>query len=350
MTAHETSTTKIRHLDRLLREHDERRPQAPAILAPGLPTLTYRALRRQADRTAQALSEAGVARTDRVAIALPNGPAAAVALVAVACVATAAPSTPRARPASSTPSSRTWMSLRCSSSVAPTPSRQPSRGRRAASSSSWCRCPGSGGRVRPRPRHRPSRGGPAAVRTADAAGHRHRGGGHRKESGNPADTAFLMHTSGTTGRPKLVPQSHDMVCASARNIATGLSLGDQDRCLNVLPLFHGHGLMSPLLATLWAGASVVCPPGFDAAALRAGSGPSSRPGTRRYRPSTRRSQASSPAVRTLSPPAALRPLGLGPADGRSAGIAGACHGSPGHRLLRDDGSLLDHHQQSVAAR
>ncbi|WP_268748735.1 non-ribosomal peptide synthetase [Streptomyces noursei] len=76
-----------------------------------------------------------------------------------------------------------------------------------------------------------------------------------------------MHTSGTTGRPKLVPQTHDIVCHSARNIATSLHLEDHDRCLNVLPLFHGHGLMSPLLATLWAGASVVCPEGFDATAF-----------------------------------------------------------------------------------
>uniref|UniRef100_UPI000A4DDE45 AMP-binding protein n=1 Tax=Streptomyces acidiscabies TaxID=42234 RepID=UPI000A4DDE45 len=66
-TPHEPGTTTIRHLGQLLREQDERRPEAPAILSPGLPALTYRALRRQADRTAQALSEAGVARNDRVA-------------------------------------------------------------------------------------------------------------------------------------------------------------------------------------------------------------------------------------------------------------------------------------------
>jgi acyl-CoA synthetase (AMP-forming)/AMP-acid ligase II len=34
--------------------------------------------------------------------------------------------------------------------------------------------------------------------------------------------------------------------------------------LNVLPLFHGHGLISGLLAALAAGSSVVCAPGFDA--------------------------------------------------------------------------------------
>ena len=44
-----------------------------------------------------------------------------------------------------------------------------------------------------------------------------------------------------------------------------LTLTERDRCLNVLPLFHVHGLIATLLASLVAGASIVCPPGFDAA-------------------------------------------------------------------------------------
>src|SRR5262249_5105478 len=40
-------------------------------------------------------------------------------------------------------------------------------------------------------------------------------------------------------------------------------LKETDRCLNVLPLFHGHGLHATLIASLAAGASVVCTPGFD---------------------------------------------------------------------------------------
>jgi non-ribosomal peptide synthetase component E (peptide arylation enzyme)/acetyltransferase-like isoleucine patch superfamily enzyme/acyl carrier protein len=77
------------------------------------------------------------------------------------------------------------------------------------------------------------------------------------------DVALLLHTSGTTSRPKLVPLSHANVCQSASNIATTLSLTERDRCLNVMPLFHIHGLMGAVTASITAGASLVCAPGFD---------------------------------------------------------------------------------------
>src|SRR5206468_7890553 len=77
------------------------------------------------------------------------------------------------------------------------------------------------------------------------------------------DTALLLHTSGTTSRRKIVPLTHLNLCSSAENIVTSLSLAEADRCLNVMPLFHVHGLVAGLLAPLRAGGSVVCTPGFD---------------------------------------------------------------------------------------
>jgi acyl-CoA synthetase (AMP-forming)/AMP-acid ligase II len=79
----------------------------------------------------------------------------------------------------------------------------------------------------------------------------------------PEDVALVLHTSGTTSRPKIVPLSHRNLCASARNIAHTLNLSPKDRCLNVMPLFHIHGLVGALLSSLQAGAGVVCTPGFD---------------------------------------------------------------------------------------
>ena len=78
-------------------------------------------------------------------------------------------------------------------------------------------------------------------------------------------TALLLFTSGTTSRPKLVPLTQANLCASARSIAATLRLGPTDRCLNVMPLFHIHGLIGGLLASLSAGASVICTPGFSGA-------------------------------------------------------------------------------------
>jgi amino acid adenylation domain-containing protein len=78
----------------------------------------------------------------------------------------------------------------------------------------------------------------------------------------PNHIALILHTSGTTSRPKIVPLSHANLWASARNIGRTLALTAQDRCLNVMPLFHIHGLIAALLSSLAAGGSVVCTPGF----------------------------------------------------------------------------------------
>ena len=80
----------------------------------------------------------------------------------------------------------------------------------------------------------------------------------------PGDVALALHTSGTTARPKLVPLTQRNLSASAANIRGTLALTPADRCLNIMPLFHIHGLLAALCASLSAGASVVATPGFDA--------------------------------------------------------------------------------------
>ena len=79
--------------------------------------------------------------------------------------------------------------------------------------------------------------------------------------------AFILSTSGTSSRPKLVPLTHAAVCLSAYNVGATLALAPRDRLLNVLPLFHVHGLVSGVVAALAAGSSAVCTAGFDAAAF-----------------------------------------------------------------------------------
>ena len=78
------------------------------------------------------------------------------------------------------------------------------------------------------------------------------------------DVALLLHTSGTTSRPKLVPLTQRNVVASAQSIRATLGLVAEDRGLNIMPLFHIHGLMAGLLAPLAAGSQVFCTPGFNA--------------------------------------------------------------------------------------
>src|SRR5262249_12680686 len=80
----------------------------------------------------------------------------------------------------------------------------------------------------------------------------------------PGDEALVLHTSGTTARPKMVPLTQANLAVSARSIAASVGLSVSDRCLNVMPLFHIHGFVGALLSTIVSGGSVACAPGFQA--------------------------------------------------------------------------------------
>ncbi len=78
------------------------------------------------------------------------------------------------------------------------------------------------------------------------------------------DVALVLHTSGTTSRPKLAPLRQRNLAYSAENIATTYALTPDDVAMCVMPLFHIHGLMASTMATLYAGGTVVVPAAFDA--------------------------------------------------------------------------------------
>lgn len=78
------------------------------------------------------------------------------------------------------------------------------------------------------------------------------------------DVALVLHTSGTTGRPKGVPLTHKNLYTTMGNIVKTYTLTPKDRTYLVMPLFHVHGLLCGLLATLLSGGSAVIPPKFSA--------------------------------------------------------------------------------------
>jgi oxalate---CoA ligase len=80
----------------------------------------------------------------------------------------------------------------------------------------------------------------------------------------PQDVSMVLHTSGTTSRPKIVPLSQANLAASAQNIRATLQFVPGDCGLNIMPLFHIHGLIAGVLAPLAAGSQVFCTPGFNA--------------------------------------------------------------------------------------
>jgi acyl-CoA synthetase (AMP-forming)/AMP-acid ligase II len=82
------------------------------------------------------------------------------------------------------------------------------------------------------------------------------------EAGQPDDVAVVLHTSGTTSRPKQVPLRQRNLMASARNIAEHYRLTPADVSYCVMPLFHVHGLLASTFATLGSGGSVIVPRRF----------------------------------------------------------------------------------------
>ncbi len=81
---------------------------------------------------------------------------------------------------------------------------------------------------------------------------------------NDYDEALVLHTSGTTSRPKIVPLSNLNIFTSAVNISKSLKLTTDDHCLNIMPLFHIHGLIAVLSASAKVGASICASNGFNA--------------------------------------------------------------------------------------
>ena len=85
------------------------------------------------------------------------------------------------------------------------------------------------------------------------------------EYNSPSDTALVLHTSGTSGKKKMVPYSLETLCVGAACIMESWSLRADDVCLNMMPLFHVGGITRNILAAVLAGGGVVCAPAFDAA-------------------------------------------------------------------------------------
>ncbi|KAL1872256.1 hypothetical protein Plec18167_006859 [Paecilomyces lecythidis] len=89
-------------------------------------------------------------------------------------------------------------------------------------------------------------------------------GNQQIETAQPDDIALVLHTSGTTGRPKAVPLTHRNLTRTMKNIKATYDLTPKDRTMLVMPLFHVHGLLAAFLAPLHAGGSAVVPPKFSA--------------------------------------------------------------------------------------
>ena len=225
----------------LLTAHDGGR----AIGAPGLPWLGGMGLGALAAEVRGGLAAGGIGRGDRVAIVLPNGPEMATCFLGVASGCAAAP----LNPAYKDEELEFYLSdLTPRALILADKNEGP-----AAVVAARLGIP----IITLMPLEGPA--GSFRLDTSALAG-----GGSLAGPAAAGDVALVLHTSGTTAQPKIVPLTNGNLVASAGHIATALALTPEDVCLNVMPLFHIHGLVAAVLASLRAGAGVSCTPGFSA--------------------------------------------------------------------------------------
>ena len=220
----------------------------PAILAEDGSVLSHAGLRHTLMHLRNRMRALGIGTDDRIAIVLPNGPAAAVAFLAAAVTGCAAPLNPRYR----ADELRFYLEDLGAAVLITGPDGGEAAREATGDEVLHLRMRGAldGFELVPD-------GGPSA-------------GGHSPEPRSrvaepgPDDVALVLHTSGTTSQPKIVPLRQRNLGCSATGIAGSLELTAADRSLNVMPLFHIHGLLAGLLAPLSVGGSVACTGGFDA--------------------------------------------------------------------------------------
>jgi acyl-CoA synthetase (AMP-forming)/AMP-acid ligase II len=212
----------------------------PALVSPDGPTLTYDQLRAQVGRLMDQLRSFGITQSDRVAIVLPNGIEVIASFLAVSGVATAAPLNAAYKPDE--------FEFYLADTSARAVITGPDAGEDAVNAA--------------------PKGAMHLTVEMDDEGELNLtgpavgvlGGG---ATSKPDDVALVLHTSGTTSRPKRVPLTHRNLTSSLRNVAATYSLSNKDVSFCIMPLFHVHGLVASTLSTFESGGTVVVPPKFN---------------------------------------------------------------------------------------
>jgi oxalate---CoA ligase len=224
-----------------IRLHAETQPDHAAMVSTGFVTLSYRELQYQINEVQAALRRIGLARSALIAVAMPNGPQAALAIVAVSCSAVCIPLNPH----------QTVHEIeRCLAAVRP---------------DAILLMKGDGSAAR----QAAQAGGVTIIEAvqakADVLGLDITGpsaaaiASDEPDEPGPEAPAFILQTSGTTAEPKLIPFSHRNMLAAASRLKAWYDLTPQDCCLSATPLFYSHGLKVTVFTPLLSGGTVAFP-------------------------------------------------------------------------------------------
>jgi acyl-CoA synthetase (AMP-forming)/AMP-acid ligase II len=231
------SPAKPTRIGEVIRAHAEARSEQVAIVAAGLPSLSYGALRAEVDATRRSLRAAGFDRDARIAVAIANNAQAARAIIATVCSAAAVPIDPKLTIAEVE---------RCLQIVRPQAvlvlRGMDSAARSAAGQHGLPVIEADFSREGMLELKAPSIGPAASADEPDADA-----------------PAFILHTSGTSADPNLVPFSHRNMLAVTERLRTWFRLGPEDRCLCVSPVYYSHALTTTVLPPLLTGGSAAFP-------------------------------------------------------------------------------------------
>ncbi len=222
-----------------IRAQAEVQADRPAMVGTLFVPLSYRELAQQIVDVRRTLRQAGLGQDARIAIGIPDSAAAAWSIVTTACSAAAIPLDPKLTTAEI---ERCFRSLRPSAILlqrgVPSSARSVAEQRSVPIIEAVASAPGRLDFALSAPQIAPP--------SAD-------------DDPEPDTPAFILHTSGTTADPNLVPFSHGNVLASAERVHIWFSLTSEDRCLNVSPVYYSHALTTTVLPPLLIGGSVAFP-------------------------------------------------------------------------------------------
>jgi acyl-CoA synthetase (AMP-forming)/AMP-acid ligase II len=246
------SALAARHIAGLLEDQSGRCPEKTAICAPEGMALSYRDLHSQTASLAADMGRCGLRGLNRIAVVIPEGLELAVAILAAATSGICAPLNSDLQRAEYS-FLLSDMAAKALVATAQTPTAAIEAARDL------------GLQILQLDSALPKgRGCPFRLRGDIQSGENSSSVPAPLESVGPHSPALLLHTSGTTARPKCVMLSHGQICQSAGLMSASLSLGPQDKTLGIMPLFHIHGLMATLFAVLASGGTAVFPGRFHA--------------------------------------------------------------------------------------
>jgi oxalate---CoA ligase len=230
---------KQRTIGAVLRSYADTQPERPAIVASQFALLSYLELQHQIDAVRAHLRQAGFSRDARIAVAISNSPEAALAIIAIASSAVAVPLDPKLTVAEV---ERCLLALRPSAVLVLRSSN--SAARQVAEQHGLHIIEAI-----------VAQHGKFGLQLAAPS----IGAGLSLDDPDPEAPAFILHTSGTTADPNLVPFSHRNVLSVTKRLQAWFNLTPQDRCLNVSPVYYSHALTTTVLPPLLAGGSVAFP-------------------------------------------------------------------------------------------